>query len=75
LNLLNLNSNRSEDVGAGQTGITDIDGNLIVRQSTDDETEGAEQTEDDADKTKHQLRIRGEDKDGKQRTIILEWEE
>ena len=75
LNLLNLNSNRSEDVGAGQTGITDISGNLIVRPSTKDEKDGAEQTGDEETKTKHQLRIRGEDKDGKQRTIILDWEE
>lgn len=75
LNLLSSISNRSEDVGAGQTGTTDIDGNLNVRPSTNDEKEGAEQTEDDATKTQHELRIRGEDKDGNQRTIILRWEE
>ncbi len=75
LNLLNLNSNRSEDVGAGQTGVTDINGNLIVRSSTNDEKEGAEKSDEDEEKTKHQLRIRGEDRDGKERFIILEWEE
>ena len=75
LNLLNLNSNRSEDVGAGQTGITDIDGNLVVRGSTNNEKEGAEKTDEDEGKTDHQLRIRGVDKDGKERTIILEWKE
>jgi hypothetical protein len=75
LNLLNLNSNRSEDVGAGQTGVTDINGNLIVRGSTNDEKEGAVKTDEDEGKTGHELRIRGEDKDGKERTIILKWEE
>ena len=75
MNLLNLNSNRSEDVGAGQTGITDINGNLLVRGSTKGEKDGAENTGEDSTKTKHQLRIRGEDKDGKERTVILEWEE
>jgi len=75
LNLLNLNSNRSEDVGAGQTGITDINGNLIVRPSTDDEKNNAEKTDEEKETKKHQLRIKGEDKDGKERTIILDWEE
>jgi FecR protein len=75
LNLLNLNSNRSDDVGAGQTGITDINGNLIVRPSTDDEKTNANQTDEETTKTKHELRIKGEDKDGKERTIILKWEE
>lgn len=75
LNLLNLNSNRSEDVGAGQTGYTDIQGNLNVRPSTDDEKNHANTTDEDTQKTKHELRIKGEDKDGKQRTIILDWEE
>jgi len=75
LNLLNLNSNRSEDVGAGQTGITDINGNLFVRPSTNNEKEGAEKDDEDEGKTGHELRIRGEDKDGNERTIILKWEE
>ena len=75
LNLLNLNSNRSEDVGGGQTGITDINGNLIVRPSTDEEKNNANKTDEETQKKKHQLKIKGEDKEGKQRTIILDWEE
>lgn len=75
LNLLNLNSNRSEDVGAGQTGITDINGNLFVRPSTNDEKNNAGKGDEETQKTKHQLKIRGDDKDGKERTIILDWEE
>jgi len=75
LNLLNLTSNRSEDVGGGQTGIADIGGDLIVRPSTDDEQGDAEGSEEEEEQTKHQIRITGEDKDGKVRTVILEWEE
>ena len=75
LNLLSTISNRSEDVGAGQTGIADSTGNLLVRPSTKDEKDKAQQTDEDADKTQHQLRIKGEDKDGKERTLILEWKE
>lgn len=74
LNLLNLNSNRSEDVGAGQTGITDITGNIIVRPSSNDEQDDAKK-DDEEEKTRKQIRITGEDKDGKPRTVILEWEE
>lgn len=74
LNLLNLNSNRSEDIGAGQTGITDITGNIIVRPSSNDEQNDAKK-DDEEDKTRRQIRITGEDKDGKPRTVILEWEE
>jgi len=75
LNLLSTLSNRSEDVGAGQTGIVDSTGNLFVRPSTQEEKDNAQLTGEDSTKTKHQLRIRGEDKDGKERTVILEWEE
>jgi hypothetical protein len=75
LNLLNLTSNRSEDVGAGQTGIADVDGDIVVRPSTDDEETDAEQNQEDEEQTKRQIRITGEDKDGKVRTVILEWEE
>lgn len=75
LNLLNLNSNRSEDVGAGQTGITDITGNIIVRQSNNEEKDDAEKDDENEQKTRRQIRIIGEDKDGKPRTVILEWEE
>lgn len=75
LNLLNLNSNRSEDIGAGQTGITDITGNIVVRQSNNDEKDDAEKDDENEQKTRRQIRITGEDKDGKPRTVILEWEE
>jgi hypothetical protein len=74
LNLLNLNSNRSEDIGAGQTGITDITGNIIVRPSNNEEQDDAKK-DDEEEKTRKQIRITGEDKDGKPRTVILEWEE
>lgn len=75
LNLLNLNSNRSEDIGAGQTGITDITGNIIVRPSNNEEKDDAEKDDENEQKTRRQIRITGEDKDGKPRTVILEWEE
>ncbi|MEP0822508.1 MAG: FecR domain-containing protein [Ignavibacterium sp.] len=75
LNLLNLVSNRSEDIGAGQTGITDADGNIIVRQSTEDEQNDAEKDDEQEERTRRTIRITGEDKDGKVRTVILEWEE
>lgn len=75
LNLLNLNSNRSEDVGAGQTGIADLGGNIIVRPSTGDEQDDAETDDENEQRTRRQMRITGEDKDGKVRTVILEWEE
>lgn len=75
LNLLNLVSNRSEDIGAGQTGITDAAGNLIVRQSTDDEQNDAEKDDEEEERTRRTIRITGEDKDGKVRTVILEWDE
>ena len=75
LNLLNLNSNRSEDIGEGQTGYTDIGGNIIVRPSTNDEQDDAEKDDEGDQKTRRQIRINGEDKEGKPRTVILEWEE
>jgi hypothetical protein len=75
LNLLSTMSNRSEDVGTGQTGTTDINGNINVRQSTKKEQDDAQDSGEDSDKTRHQLKIKGEDKDGKERTVILEWEE
>jgi len=75
LNLLSTISNRSEDVGAGQTGIVDSTGNLIVRPSTKEEQDNAQDSGEDDEGTEHQLRIRGQDKDGKERTIILRWKE
>jgi hypothetical protein len=75
LNLLNLNSNRSEDVGAGQTGFTDIDGNIVVRPSSNDEQDDAKKDDENEQKTLRQIRITGEDKDGKPRIMVLEWEE
>lgn len=75
LNLLNLSSNRSEDVGAGQTGIADIEGNLIVRPSTGDEQDDASKEEEEAEKQRRTLRITGEDENGNPKTVILEWEE
>ncbi|MBI2619017.1 MAG: FecR domain-containing protein, partial [Ignavibacteriales bacterium] len=75
LNLLNLVSNRSEDLGAGQTGIADLAGNLIVRPSTNDEQSDAEKDEEEEQKTRRQLRITGEDQNGNPKTVILEWEE
>ncbi len=75
LNLLSTISNRSEDVGAGQTGTSDLNGNLSVRQSTKKEQDDAQDSGEDDSGTEHQLRIKGEDKDGKERTIILKWKE
>lgn len=75
LNLLNLVSNRSEDLSGGQTGITDAAGNIIVRQSTEEEQNDAEKNEEQEERTRRTIRITGEDKDGKVRTVILEWEE
>ncbi|MEX2116912.1 MAG: FecR family protein [Bacteroidota bacterium] len=75
LNLLNLNSNRSEDIGKGQTGTADINGNINVRQSTNDEQTDAEKDDEQDQKTRRQIRITGEDKEGKPRIVILEWEE
>lgn len=75
LNLLNLVSNRSEDVGAGQTGITDANGNLVIRPSTDDEQDDAQKDEEEEERTRRTIRITGEDKDGNVRTVILEWDE
>ncbi len=75
LNLLNLASNRSEDVGAGQTGIADISGNLIIRPSTNDEQDDAAKDDEQTQKTRRTLRISGEDENGNPKTVILEWEE
>jgi hypothetical protein len=75
LNLLNLNSNRSEDVGAGQTGFTDTGGNIIVRPSSNDEQDDAKKDDENEQKTLRQIRITGEDKEGKPRVVVLEWEE
>jgi hypothetical protein len=76
--LTNLISNQTQDVGSGQTGTADSKGNLNVRQSTPQETlegEGNEPSDDDLKKTKRQLKIPGEDREGKKRTVVLEWEE
>ncbi len=75
LNLLNLNSNRSEDICEGQTGIADINGDIVVRRSTNDEQDDAKKDDEQGQRTRHQIRITGEDKEGKPRTVILEWEE
>jgi hypothetical protein len=75
LNLLNLNSNRSEDVGEGHTGFTDIGGNIIVRPSSNDEQDDAKKDDENEQKTLRQIRITGEDKEGKPRVVVLEWEE
>jgi hypothetical protein len=75
LNLLNLISNRSEDIGEGQTGITDAEGNIVVRQSTEGEQNEAQHDDEQEQRTRRQIRITGEEKDGKVRTVILEWDE
>jgi hypothetical protein len=85
--LTNLISNQSQDVGAGQTGQSDGQGNLNVRQSTPSEQDQASDTSDEGQgqgqqgqqqqqsKVKKTLRIPGEDKDGNRKTIIIEWEQ
>lgn len=88
--LLNLISNKSQDVGDGQTGVSDGKGNLNLRPSTDDDKnqgsdnpnspynkglQGDDQGGQDQGKTKKTLRVPGEDKDGNSKTLILEWKE
>lgn len=86
--LTNLISNQSQDVGTGQTGQSDGQGNLNVRQSTPDEQTQASESSDEGQgqqgqqgqqqtqqKVKKTLRIPGEDKDGNRKTIIIEWEQ
>ncbi|MBI4417708.1 MAG: FecR domain-containing protein [Ignavibacteriales bacterium] len=75
LNLLNLISNRSEDIGEGQTGITDAEGNIVVRQSTEGEQNEAQHDDEQEQRTRRQIRITGEERDGNVRTVILEWDE
>ena len=84
---LNLRSDKSVQVGTGQTGLADGDGNISSRQSTPDEkgrgssdsSNPNNQTDEDqqggSQKAKHQLRIPGVDKDGNPKTVIIEWEE
>lgn len=84
---LNLRSDKSVQVGTGQTGLADGDGNISSRQSTPDEQgQGSSDSgnpnnqvggdqQGGGQKEKHQLRIPGVDKDGNPKTVIIEWEE
>jgi hypothetical protein len=88
--LTNLISNQSQDVGSGQTGKSDSEGNLDVNDSSPEEINDASQTVEESNefkqeeeqkpaqtqpKIKKTLRIPGEDNNGKTKTIIIEWEE
>ncbi len=84
--LTNLLSHLSQDVSTGQIGISYGNGHIDVHNSSHDEQQqgdigntglggqGGNQGQGGA-KTKKQVRIPGEDKDGHQKTIIFEWEE
>lgn len=84
--LTNLFSHLSQDVANGQIGITYGNGQVLVQKSTSDQQQqgdigntglggqGGNQGQG-GQKTKHQLRIPGQDKDGHNKTIIFEWEE
>lgn len=77
-NFTNLISNLSVDVGTGQIGVADSRGNIDVRQATKSELESSatdETTIEEPQKTRRQIRIPGQDKDGNPKTIIIEWEE
>jgi hypothetical protein len=83
--LTNLRSNRSQDVGAGETGTSDGRGNLGKRKSSKDEQDlgsgdlGSPYNKDlgqpqgGDDKPKRTMRIPGVDKEGNSKTMILEW--
>jgi hypothetical protein len=84
--LTNLLSHLSQDVSTGQIGITYGNGEIHVQKSTPQQQQqgnvgytgqggqGGQQGQG-GQKTKHTLRIPGEDKDGNKKTIIFEWEE
>jgi hypothetical protein len=78
----NLLSNLSLDVSNNQTGTSDGDGNLNVRESTPDElllnteTPGLFQTtEEEGTGNTRELRFSAEDRQGNRKTIIIVWEE
>jgi len=83
--LTNLLSHLSQDVSTGQVGITYGNGQIQVQNSTPSQQEQGDVgntglgngggNQGGTQKTKHQLRIPGEDKDGHKKTIIFEWEE
>jgi len=84
---LNLRSDKSVQVGTGQTGSADGNGNIDTHSSTPDEKgQGSSDSgnpnnqvggdqQGGGQKAKHQLRIPGVDKDGNAKTVIIEWEE
>jgi len=83
--LTNLLSHLSQDVSTGQIGITYGNGQIDVHKSTGDQQQqgdigntglgqGGNQGQGGT-KTKRQIRIPGQDKDGHTKTIIFEWEE
>jgi hypothetical protein len=83
--LTNLLSHLSQDVSTGQIGITYGNGQINVNKSTPDQQEQGNigntglgdqgGNQGGTQKTKRQIRIPGEDKDGHKKTIIFEWEE
>jgi FecR protein len=85
--LTNLLSHLSQDVSTGQIGITNGNGQITVHNSTKDQQQqgdinnnglGNDQggnNNNQGGKTKRQLRIPGQDKNGHQETLIFEWEE
>jgi hypothetical protein len=90
---LNRRSDRSTQVGGGQTGVANGNtGDINTRPSTPDEkNQGSTSSSSSSNqvgggqqgggqqgggqKTKHQIRIPGQDKDGNPKTVIIEWEE
>jgi hypothetical protein len=86
--LTNLLSHLSQDVGTGQIGITYGNGQINVQNSTQNQQQegdinntglgndqGGNNGNNQGGKTKRQIRIPGQDKDGHQKTLIFEWEE
>ncbi len=83
--LTNLLSHLSQDVSTGQIGITYGNGQITVHNSTHNQQQQGDigntglsdqgGNQGQGGKTKRQLRIPGEDKDGHKKTIIFEWEE
>lgn len=74
----NLISNVSVDVGAGQIGTANDKGDLDVRQASPQELEKSstdESTQEPPAKKKREIKMKGEDKAGNPKIIIIEWEE
>ena len=75
----NLLSNLSLDVSNNQTGTSDGQGNLDVRESTPEEQllnqDDPNLFKEDGGGTRRELRFEAEDRQGNRKTIIISWEE